>query len=393
MAGAATTGAVSAVSATGAVQAIPPSAGTALVIQQIDANGNPTGTNVTLRDRALPYRPMELPSFEQREQTDWYGGSPEATQQVFGATIPPTTMKGFWKDRFLMPGGYVSAPPATVNGQPVSDVWTLMTTVEQVVTDGMTVQVTFGQRVLRGLLKRIRPTIHNIHDIEWEMDFVWSGSGPQPPPPKLVKAPSLSNTAALIQQLSQLLSEAADVLQGFNSLITGLLSGLQIGEEIFNQTQAMLNSLQAWAANIVASTGQGLAPGFLPQALQQTQGLINLCGALVDSLDTAAEAAVSATTSLFAFGVAGLYCAQQQNALLAMAYGLGQVQADLASQVQPETAQTYVAAPSDDLRRVSIRYFGTQDQWRAIAAFNQLSDPSLTPGQIVLIPPAGQLPV
>lgn len=46
----------------------------------------------------------------------------------------------------------------------------------------------------------------------------------------------------------------------------------------------------------------------------------------------------------------------------------------------------YTARRDDDLRAVSLRYFGTQNQWREIMKFNHLDGSALDVGRVILVP-------
>ena len=77
-----------------------------------------TPSRLVLTGRALPYRPITLEGTQELEVV-WYPGFPNATAQALGPHEEKTTIKGFWKDRFLQAVD-VGTAPAQLDGQDVN---------------------------------------------------------------------------------------------------------------------------------------------------------------------------------------------------------------------------------------------------------------------------------
>jgi len=74
-----------------------------------------------LRTRALPYRPLTFTGTMRAEFTA-YPGNPVRTAQVLGASEEDTTVKGYWKDRFIAQGFANSAlAPAVLIGERIAE--------------------------------------------------------------------------------------------------------------------------------------------------------------------------------------------------------------------------------------------------------------------------------
>ena len=76
--------------------------------------------SINLSGRALPYRPFTLDGTQELEVV-WYPGFANATAQALGPHEEKTTIKGFWKDRFIQTAKTETAP-ALYNGQNVNSV-------------------------------------------------------------------------------------------------------------------------------------------------------------------------------------------------------------------------------------------------------------------------------
>ena len=137
------------------------------------------GEIIKLEGRAMPYKGVGWET-EQRIKTTYYPGNPVATQQVFGPIEKNTIFTGMWKDRFLGNG----MARALVNtfrdlvrtASPVEVTWGMG--VAEYEIQGITGPIlTIGNSIIRrGLVKRISPKFDRAQDINWEMEFEWSGA-------------------------------------------------------------------------------------------------------------------------------------------------------------------------------------------------------------------------
>jgi hypothetical protein len=144
-----------------------------------------TGSKRTLRltSRALPYRPFEL-SGSQRHDITWYPGSPIGTLQNLGSKEEETTIRGYWKDRFIAASANPDNPSTAfaqvsdqLGDQPVSLVTDLAALVDDMRRQGQVVQVTWLQQSRRGLLSKFMQRWNTNEDVEWEITFVWTSQG------------------------------------------------------------------------------------------------------------------------------------------------------------------------------------------------------------------------
>ena len=139
---------------------------------------------ISLAGFMLPFRGVSFPT-EQRIKTTYYPGNPQASQTVVGPTLPNTTVVGRWMD---ISRGVSDGEPRTVVRQ-----------IEYLVQHAIPVEVQWGGRnfgtesgidddpaiVRRGLVKKIDPKYNRLEDVEWSIEFEWSGGDVQSQSPTL----------------------------------------------------------------------------------------------------------------------------------------------------------------------------------------------------------------
>ncbi len=137
---------------------------------------------ISLKGTALPYKGLSFKT-EQRIKTTYYPGNPQASQTVLGPTLPNTTIGGRWMDLSLTDG----------------EARILVQQIEYIVQHAVPVMVQWGGRsfgpfsdqpddpaiVRRGLIKSIDPKYNRLEDVEWSIEFEWSGEAVQSQSPTL----------------------------------------------------------------------------------------------------------------------------------------------------------------------------------------------------------------
>ena len=139
---------------------------------------------ISLAGFELPFKGISFPT-EQRIKTTYYPGNAQASQTVIGPTLPNTTIGGRWMD--------------ISRGVSDGDSRTLVRQIEYLVEHAVPVEVQWGGRnfgatsgidddpaiVRRGLIKKIDPKYNRLEDIEWTIEFEWSGGNVQSQSPTL----------------------------------------------------------------------------------------------------------------------------------------------------------------------------------------------------------------
>lgn len=339
---------------------------------------------VTLTTRALPYRPFGLKT-KQRVELTWLPGNPVATATVLGPQEDPSAINGYWKDKYIGvdPTNTATQPPMIADGIAVTSIRDAVALFDALVREGQLLQVTWDTEVRQGFLVEFDKNYHNVHDLEWSMNFNWISRG-EPQVPAVTQSPDLSNLT------SQLTADFDDLNLKFGSPgFPFALSpyNLFLGE--MGAIEAAVNTVQRAVSNLAALA---LAPAAaINSAISSCAGLVYLCDSLFNSLQAqtpgslnyavpiaSQDSATRLTTQLWVYDMLGLTSTLRYSAVDQM-----QVLLTLTAN---DVLAVYTARDSDDLRDVSRIYYGTPFDWIALLQFNALSTSRLSMGQVVLIP-------
>ncbi|MFM2152975.1 MAG: hypothetical protein RL199_1410 [Pseudomonadota bacterium] len=359
--------------------------------------------SINLSGRALPYRPFTLDGTQELEVV-WYPGFANATAQALGPHEEKTTIKGFWKDRFIQTAETETAP-ALYNGQNVNSVAELVQYTDSFRRLGYQLQVQWIGITRIGFLTRFTQTWHTEHDCEWEMEFTWTGREQQAIASNL---PAVQNYTDFANRLTTALVDSGayqattTALASLNSAVAtafsvsqdvGTVVSLALGQ-IANATQALTNL----SANV--ATAAQIPAGAVSQATGILSGLARSYTTVAESLERTESTVKAGLTTLALQATGGnLFAAQlvadtQYSETTNTYRGLAQQATEWAKQSQavdsPAPDWIYVAGQDDDLRRVATLYYGDPSAWVRLAEYNGLSSSLLTPGQQVNVPPTQQ---
>ncbi len=353
---------------------------------------------LVLSGRALPLKDGGiLFGVKQRSTTTFYAGNPVGRRQVFGPTLPPTSINGKWSDRWIgsqTADGDTVQPEAVaeLDGQQLASLADLDALLESMAGTGIELEVKWGHKLRRGTLDSYEGTWRTIHDLEWKMEFQWSSRG-EPKEPARIPTSTPQSQVAQWSATKERLTELADA------------SGLSLVDEYLLDIQGDVYGLTVAIDDYVNQANQFVAqvlsPGETVLALTSAlDSIVESAKKLLDRLTTQVDRAlVQAPQSIdgISDAVAGagddLAAAAWARDLKDQAQGTrddaAQERSDLVRQVDERLRDIYLAVEGDDLRSVSSQEYGTPDHWRDLLAFNALTTSALQPGQVVLIPEIG----
>lgn len=362
-----------------------------------------TPSRLVLTGRALPYRPITLEGTQELEVV-WYPGFPNATAQALGPHEERTTVKGYWKDRFLQAVD-VGTAPAQLDGQDVNSAAELVEAADTFRRLGYQVQVQWQTVQRIGFITRLSQSWHTEHDCEFEIEFTWTGRQETPITSVLPVAQNYTDfanrlTTALLD--SGAYQTTTTALNSLNSAVAtvfsvsqdvGTVVSLALGQ-IANATQALTNL----SANV--ATAAQIPAGAVSQATGILSGLARSYTTVAESLERTESTVKAGLTTLALQATGGnLFAAQlvadtQYSETTRTYRGLAQQATEWAKQSQavdaPAPDWIYVAGQDDDLRRVATLYYGDPAAWVRLAEYNGLSSSLLVPGQQVNVPPTQQ---
>jgi hypothetical protein len=360
-----------------------------ILISQIDEKGVPSGSTLHLSGRAMPYRGLEFERNTAAEFT-WYPGNPVATTQLLGSKMKPTTLNGMWKDRFIksVTDDNVAVMPegiALFNGQQIASVLDLVEAVDQMQLEGLPVRFEWGAIVRVGTFMRFKQKWERFEDLEWEMEFQWTGTGAPQSPVTVPLMPSALSFAAQMQNLSDILHAAIhppafqvadDFLRTVNTAVALVDdAGKDMTAAVSNATRLISAPADASARALAAAESIKDAAASIVTAVEGTAPL--------DVIKSSSPSLLTLGDSLQADNYArGIK--QASRALQAFAASAGD---DLRASLNQDTLlAAFVARGPMDLRDVSQRYYNTPDEWRRLLSYNARSSSRLSAGDLILVP-------
>lgn len=429
-------GALSLVSGSGNQPVETPSA---LVVEELGGQKR----KVELIGRGLPYRPFELP-VAQRVVTTWLPGFAEATATVLGARDDPSTLNGFWKDRFIQkpqgggPAGAVAKvtgaalgavtavsgalsggfgedaefkAPIKKGGKPVESVRDAAELFDSITREGQEVQVTWDAQCRRGFLKRFVPRWHNAHDCEWEMEFEWISRGEKPRVAEAERSAAgtvdeirqvVSDLGATLDEVGAITDELDDrvqsQMQALNSLVEKLGDAVASVNKLVNLPSSATRRMVATLNSVVAQA-LAIADSFELQPFAEQHrdaqradgfGSTSTRSAALIKAGPAGNVDYTAVALIDGVQIVGRAAVAHKvkRAARRVASAAALRRSQLVHSMNGELRDVYTAKEGEHLRDVAEKVAGNPDEWRRIMLFNGLSSAKLSAGQVVLVPRA-----
>jgi hypothetical protein len=347
-----------------------------------------------------------------RNSVDWYNGSPVGTIQVFGAKEEQTTINGYWKDKFLTSPNRGTAPAelsqeiteSISTGEEVSGLQSsaltlasdLVTAVDSIRRCGSEIEVTWLDKVRRGILERFSQKWHTGHDVEWEIMFTWSSQGESLDDVRVLDdtATDIGDVPNKVQsRLDDILSSAADVVQQADDRSSDVL---QVFNDVSSKIAGLSDDLVDAVINVSAALSTpneallrvaGILDGIKLEAedlwsiiQDQADGVMldsgGVLGVVQRSFGEVLGVRADGRARADASSALGDLCAQQQQAMT--------------SRLTSTVVRAFQARDGQDLRQVAQQFYGSSDGWRGLMVYNNLTGSGLRAGQVIFVP--AQLP-
>lgn len=355
---------------------------------------------LVLRERALPYRPFELTG-TQRNSIEWYPGSPIGTMQVYGASEQPTTISGAWKDKFL--DGSPGNAPAEVSGATSeivegygeaiaisNDVLRtareLVALVDDMRRKGQEVEVTWLNKVRRGLIDRFTEKWQTGHDVEWELAFVWISQGESLSDIAMESDSSdLGDLPNRVQSFVDKLSDNAnELVPQAGDRFADVSVSMQEAGAILQQMTDELTDMVVEAAGAVTAPGEAMR-----RAIGILDGLKLSAELLWEIATDTADAIALDASELKSFGqtlAQRVDVRERADAATEIRNMAAREQSRLLNMSATGTLRIFQARDGQDLRDVSTTFYGGPDEWRSLMLYNRLRTSVLAAGQVVFVP-------
>lgn len=347
-----------------------------------------------LKERALPYRPFTL-SGSMRAETTWYPGNPIASMQVLGNEEAPTTITGRWSDRFLRSiddeGRAVQASAIALLGiggagatQPVANVVELAKTVDSIRREGQIVEVTWDRQIRHGIVEQFVQNWDRAEILNWEITFKWISQGEREVP---------ISFALEVDQKS--------LSAKFNTLYDQLHTSLEAPFSLVEDIQRALDEMDAIISDAIGSITDTTAK--ITDAVLTPATAIKRTLAAMETIKEGAlriENIVSSKAARALINTDEIDALSQGQTLTAEAYVRGvkisarslkttaseENDALTRRDDEQDILAVFTAHTNVDLRDVSTRFYGTQEEWRRLLKYNGLTSSKLTAGMFIMVP-------
>jgi hypothetical protein len=364
---------------------------------------------LALRERSLPYKGLSLVNGTMKVEITYFPNNPVAYSQILGPECGGTTMTGWWKDKFLInPENAPLAnrfPAVTAYGQPQSPKGNLVfgntfassgvfpggtqdlqrsSTVrdafELIKNSGALLKVEWQDVARFGHLVRTNFNEHGGDEIEYEVEFKWTGTTDAQP--KVVKGGFKGKS---------LLDKLIGLVKGLTNALAGLTyaARLYVGK-FAGKIAELLNAINGLIQSLVGmldfkKMGGEMILG-IKSSLYAIRDSVRELMALFDGDDNRLN---SGRRNQGDTHYGELLMQQIRQILLILAAEAAENLELLEMATARQTMRVYEVKALEGLRDIALKVYGTPDPWRQIMYFNNLSS-SFVPGGVELkIPKLG----
>lgn len=366
--------------------------------------------DITLWDRALPYRPVTFGG-KQRVEFSWYPGVPIATAQVLGPEEESITLKGFWKDRFIAenPGSSHTMASSFAADSPdgaVRSVAELVRIVDTMRRRGLLCRLTWDSLVRDGHITKFVQTWHNRHDVEWELEFTPISQGESLKPLAVPPMPELPDLSAnwelfhsqwnnrmqalpalgLADTIAAFLDELDDsinaITAGITDTVYAVTSDALAGPDALNRVIALGNGVVLQAAATFVTVCDAADEAIFPILGGTAAGINTVAGT---DIPTELPDDLSLTETI----QANVYKTTIKTSIRDVRNNTIDATEQYTDTLNPQLLQTFIAKGDTDLRDVSTQFYGNPNEWRNLMLFNRLTTSKLSAGDLVFVPQQG----
>lgn len=357
--------------------------------------------SVVLRGRSLPFQGVAFPS-RMRVDINYPPGNPVAESQVNGPVWLGTTMRGEWSDMYLWDEGnaatLVGFPELQSQAQPRAQqvagntfasggttpqqyartARALRDAIYRIARSGSMIRLEWASIVRFGYLVEFTPNHLREEDIEWEMQWEWTGESENQPVP----AVRIEDMTSLLQRITGMIQSTLDSLQNpiyfadeWRTKLTGPV--IQLGdfvEQLLGThervAQFALSPLELFGTLKATYTGITLAANDMLAAFEATSAaLVSAVGG--DPAEISYANGVQAAT----------------RKLLRDLAAEGRLATESVERFEsPAIRNVRTVLQGQTLRDVSLEEYGSAKNWRLLADFNGFESSVVPAGTVVRCP-------
>lgn len=322
---------------------------------------------IILTGRAKPFRGPGWGS-RLRQSTTWYAGNPQATIQVLGPELAPTTLEGVWRARYLPGSVLTTGFPEIVEPED------LVAAFRSLQFSGALLEVEWGPEYRRGVLEDFEAKYDRVEDLRWSATFAWRDLGVDAPRASARTRPQEALRTAQLEVDDAATFEPPGIQADWSDRVFAAISGLR------NGVGGVFDGLRVARAQArVPAQAVGAAAAAARSVRAQAEEL------LVDLVDSPYES-VLASDTVAAVVEAEVYRRDLGATVRALEAQSIRESRELARARTPQAIDVLFLSAGDSLRRIALRYYGDADSWSTIADASGLTTSVLERDAVVIVP-------
>lgn len=335
--------------------------------------------SIELKNRALPYRPIEWPGSQHNKQT-WYAGNRVATIQVLGPRENSIEIKGVWKTRYLRSDAVLIGFDDLVSAGENITAEILTKAFHVLRRSGNQIEIRWGPEVRRGIIESFIPNYQRIEDIEWSIMFVCSqyGDAPAPIATEKVSSPTKLMNASLIFLNDIFALIPVFLLPNVTRPITLTVTNIRTGVINLNRSLAFI-----FGGPAVSYSARRNIETLVKKIIDDTNTLIGICanGPYLPFIPTDPVNKVLA---------AEVWRRKMTKASIGVQIASITARRNVRDRTVPGFIGSETIRQNMTLRSLARKYYGDSDSWSVIADANNFVGSRVPIGTVVLIPRPAQ---
>jgi hypothetical protein len=354
---------------------------------------------VVLRGRGLPYRPIEFDT-TQRVEVSSPAGLHGGVSTVLGPVYGTSSFKGTWKDKYIGRGNADTAY-IVLNGGQVATVIEAERLFTSIVEQGQELNVSWGPVYRRGHIKSFKVQWLNVSDLEWTMELAWLSRSeraaaaytPNRRPPTDISNSTLERLTAAVRGFRGNFAFAEryqDAMLRTTQRINALTEELDTTLNVIDRANPLRLAESTARSAVVTAGSIATVADARVEALRGSIPFASMADYQILGMPSLGRGAAGSGLPVERIPPERLMEAevrQRENERLFRDMRNDAAAYERARMTPTEDLLgTYRTREGEDLRDVSLRYYGTPLEWRRLMEFNELTSSEVPTGTLLVIP-------
>lgn len=332
-----------------------------------------TNDKVVLRGNMMPEVPFTWGG-SQRIKKEYYPGNPEPTTHVLGSQEDDLVIKGHLKAKHFRDASLYGAVEA------------IQRQIDAVRLRGNLCRIWLGEWQRYAFLEKVKFDMKKLSSIEYELTFSVVG----------FRIPTNNkfnqkNKTLPIDVNNELIAAAVAFQAAYSSTPTEMPKSISdlLNEAISDVATAInlvtnfVDTVITTAEDVVASANRAI--GLVKNAKSKLSVFKRRIGGITHSFASLSNSASSAAKFKDTYNSSG-HLMRAMSGTVTLAQLLARLQKQFEALAKTVPLARYLVKQGDTLQRISIKFYNTADNWKAIYDHNKLSSTQLVVGKVLEIP-------